>query len=521
MGVGAVLGSDRKKTMTLINLRNFGVTLGVPLVSNLNFTVGAGDRIGVVAANGRGKSTLLNCIAGRLEPTVGDITRSRGLRVGYVEQNVPADLANVSFYDAVLRAVPAEQAESEGWRVDVTLDSLDVPQAMRERVLAELSGGWQRLAMLARIWVTEPDVLLLDEPTNHLDLAKIALLEDWLNALPRDVPIVICSHDRAFLDAVTNRTLFLRQEQSQAYSLPYSRARAALDEADASDERRYQKDMKVAQQLRKQAAKLNNLGINSGSDLLTVKTKQLKARAERLEDTARPGYQERSSGAIKLANRGIQAKILVTLDDASVETPDGTLLFKTGKRWICQGDRIVLLGHNGAGKTRLVEMIRKAIFDQASMGAIKATPSLALGYSDQALSNLGHNDTPLGVITRLFELGEPRARTLLAGAGMGVDMQGRAIGRLSGGQRARLSMLVLRLTDPNFYLLDEPTNHLDIDGQEALEGELMAQEASCLLVSHDRSFVRAIGNRFWLIEKKRLVEVDGPEEFFAAAGRQT
>ena len=506
--------------MTLINLRNFGLTLGAPLFSNLNLTVDAGDRFGIVAANGRGKTTLLNCIAGRLEPTTGDITRARGLRVGYVEQNVPAELVDVPFYDAVLRALPAEQAASESWRVDVTLDSFDVPAAMRERALSQLSGGWQRLAMLARVWVTEPDVLLLDEPTNHLDLAKIALLEDWLNALPRDVPVLIASHDRAFLDVVTNRTLFLRQEQSPSYQLPYSRARAALDEADASEERRFQKDMKTAQQLRKQAAKLYNLGVNSGSDLLTVKTKQLKARAERLEEVARPGYQERSAGAIKLANRGTQAKILVTLDDASVETPDGTLLFKTGKRWICQGDRIVLLGANGAGKTRLVEMIRKAIGDPANAGAVKPTPSLVLGYSDQALSNLGQDDTPLGVITRLFELGEQRARTLLAGAGMGIDMQGRAIGRLSGGQKARLAMLVLRLTNPNFYLLDEPTNHLDIDGQEALEGELTANEASCLLVSHDRSFVRNIGNRFWLIDRKRLIEVEDPEAFFEAARRQ-
>ena len=506
--------------MTLINLRNFGVTLGAPLFSNLNLTVDAGDRIGIVAANGRGKTTLLNSLAGRLEPTTGDITRSRGLRIGYVEQNVPADLAEVSFYDAILQALPTEQAASESWRVDVTLDSLDVPVVMRERTLSQLSGGWQRLAMLARVWVTEPDVLLLDEPTNHLDLAKIALLEDWLNALPRDVAVLIASHDRAFLDAVGNRTLFLRQEQSQIYALPYSRARAALEEADASEERRYQKDMKAAQQLRKQAAKLYNIGVNSGSDLLTAKTKQLKARAERLEDAARPGYQERSAGAIKLANRGTQAKILVTLDDASVETPDGTLLFKTGKRWICQGDRIVLLGPNGAGKTRLVEMIRKAIADQITLGAVKVTPSLVLGYTDQALSDLSKDDTPLGVITRLFELGEQRARTLLAGAGMGIDMQGRAIGRLSGGQKARLAMLVLRLTNPNFYLLDEPTNHLDIDGQEALEDELRANEASCLLVSHDRSFVRNIGNRFWLIERKQLIEVEGPEEFFEAAQAQ-
>lgn len=320
-----------------------------------------------------------------------------------------------------------------------------------------------------------------------------------------------------FLDAVCNRTLFLRQDQSQTYALPYSKARAALNEVDASDERRYQKEMKTAQQLRKQAAKLYNLGVNSGSDLLTVKTKQLKARAEKLEDGARPGYRERSSGSIKLANRGIHAKVLLTLEDAMVTTPDGTLLFKTGQQWICQGDRIVLLGQNGAGKTRLVEMIRRAIADQAAGGSIKPTPSLVLGYSDQALSNLSQKDTPLGMITRLFELGEQRARTLLAGVGIGIDMQGKEIGRLSGGQKARLAMLALRLTNPNFYLLDEPTNHLDIDGQEALEGELTANEASCLLVSHDRSFVRSVGNRFWLIDRKRLIEVDGPEEFFEAA----
>ena len=107
---------------------------------------------------------------------------------------------------------------------------------------------------------------------------------------------------------------------------------------------------------------------------------------------------------------------------------------------------------------------------------------------------------------------------MLAGAGLAVEKQASAIGRLSGGQKARLAMLVLRLTNPNFYLLDEPTNHLDIDGQEALESELMAHEASCLLVSHDRSFVRAVGNRFWLIENRKLIEVDSPEGFFAAAG---
>ena len=115
--------------------------------------------------------------------------------------------------------------------------------------------------------------------------------------------------------------------------------------------------------MRRQAAKLNNIGINSGSDLLTVKTKQLKQRAERLEDAAKPAHLERSAGAIRLANRGTHAKVLITLDDAAVKTPDGTLLFRTGKQFICQGDRIVLLGRNGVGKSRFVILIRNAIVD--------------------------------------------------------------------------------------------------------------------------------------------------------------
>jgi ATPase subunit of ABC transporter with duplicated ATPase domains len=505
--------------MTLINIRNLGIVLSAPLFSRLNLVVNAGDRIGLVAANGRGKSTLLNLMTGRLEPTEGEITRARGLTLGHVEQNVPADLLDATFREAVLRALPAEQAESESWRADVVLESLDVPEELRERALRQLSGGWQRLALIARTWVNEPDVLLLDEPTNHLDLEKIARLESWLNALPRDTPVIISSHDRAFLDATTNRTLFLRPEQSPVFSLPYSRARAALDEADASDARRYEKDMKTVEQLRKQAAKLNNIGINSGSDLLVVKTKQLKQRAEKLEEAARPAHLERSAGAIRLANRGTHAKVLVTLEDAEVKTPDGSLLLRTGRQFICQGDRIVLLGLNGAGKSRLVAMLKAAIAEpETARAGIKATPSLVLGYGDQLLADLSDADTPLQTIIRRFDVGDQRARALLAGAGMTIEMQGKPVKLLSGGQKARLGMLVLRLTQPNFYLLDEPTNHLDIEGQEALESELMAHEASCLLVSHDRSFVRAVGNRFWLIERKKLIEVESPEGFFASMG---
>jgi ATPase subunit of ABC transporter with duplicated ATPase domains len=504
--------------MTFINLRNLGVTLSAPLFSRLNLAVNAGDRIGLVAANGRGKSTLLRCIGGTMEASEGEITRSRGLTVGHVEQDVPQALLDRPFHAAVLEMLSADQRLSESWRVDVALESLEVPEALRQRPLQQLSGGWQRLAMLARVLVTEPDVLLLDEPTNHLDLAGIGRLEHWLNALPREAPVVIASHDRAFLDAVTNRTLFLRPEQSQVFALPYTPARAALREADAAEERRYQRDLKTAQQLRQQAAKLNNIGINSGSDLLLSKTRHLKQRAEKLEGAAKPIHLERSAGQIRLANRDTHAKVLVTLDDATVETPDGRLLFRTGQRFIRKGDRIVLLGPNGAGKTCLVAMLRAAIENpDAAPGGIKATQSLVLGYCDQALAGLADADTPMRALAR-FNVGDQRTRSLLAGAGLPIEKQGRPIGQLSGGQKARLGMLVLRLTEPNFHLLDEPTNHLDIEGQQTLEEELMDDRASCLLVSHDRNFVRTVGNRFWLIAGRKLVEPDGPEEFFASVG---
>lgn len=503
--------------MTLINLRNLGVTLGAPLFANLNMTLNAGDRLGLVAANGRGKSTLLRAMAGRIETTKGDITRARGLTLGFVEQNMPEHLLAEPFHRAVLAALSEDQAENESWRVDIVLDALHVGEALRARPLRELSGGWQRIALIARVAVTEPDVLLLDEPTNHLDLAKIAQVEDWLSTLARDTSVVIASHDRAFLDAVTNRTLFLRAEKSPVFALPYSRARQALDEADAAEGRQFDRDMKTADQLRRQAAKLNNIGINSGSDLLVVKTRQLRERAAKIEAQARPAHRERSAGAIRLANRGTHAKVLLAIDDAAVSTPDGTLLFRSGKQAICQGDRIVLLGPNGAGKTRLVALLKAAIetVRDGQLG-IRVTPSVVLGYGDQALADLARQDTPFGVLNARFELGDPRIRSLLAGAGIGPDLQGKAIANLSGGQKARLGMLVLRLTDPNFYLLDEPTNHLDIEGQEALEDELLKTEASCLLVSHDRSFIRTVGNRFWQVVGKRLVEVDDPEAFFAA-----
>ena len=498
--------------MSILAVKSLSLTLGISLFRELSFTVNAGDRIGLIAANGRGKSSLLRCLAGLSDPTHGDITRARGLTIGLVEQDVPPVLLARSFRAAVLSALSADAASDESWRADIVLDDLSVPEGFRDMPLGDLSGGWQRTALLARVAITAPDIYLLDEPTNHLDLARIGQLQGWLNGLPRDTAVMITSHDRAFLDQATTRSLFLRETNSRLYALPYTRARTALTEADSADERRFENDQTKADQLRRQAAKLKNIGINSGSDLLITKTKQLKDRADKIEAAARPAHREGSAGAIKLANSGTHARALITLNDAAITTPDGRALFSTGQKWIERGDRVVILGRNGAGKSQMIGAILRAI--AVPQAAIKSAATLVLGHSDQMLAQLPDAVTPFALITR--HTVDQTARGLLSGVGIKPDWQEKPIAKLSGGQKARLAMLVLRLAGPNFYLLDEPTNHLDIEGQEALETELLTQGATCLLVSHDRSFVRAVGNRFWQIVGKKLIEVNDPEAFFAA-----
>ncbi len=502
--------------MGSISLSSAGVTASAPLFSDLNLVIADGDRVGLVAGNGGGKTTLLRCIAGLQSLTTGDIVRSRGLRIGFVEQDVPDRLAPLTLREAVLDALSSDARQSEGWRAEVVLDEFGAPESLRNQAVSTLSGGWQRLMLLARIWVNEPDALLLDEPTNHLDLGKIIMLERWLASVAARIPVIIASHDRGFLDTVTNRTLFLRPGVSRYFPLSFTRARAALAEADEAAARQQEKELKEASQLRRQAAKLTNLGINSGSDLLTLKARYLKERAARIEAGAAELHKERS-GEIRLANAGTHATVLVAIEGLTVRTPDGRALFSIPKLHLLQGDRLVLLGANGAGKSQFMKLMIRAMMGEV-VPAIRVTASLRMGATDQEMSQLDGYGTPFEFVTRLGA-GDQRTIALLAGAGFPIEKQRKPIATLSFGQRSRLALLGLRLTAPNFYLMDEPTNHVDIAGQEQLEAEILEHGASCILVSHDRSFVRNMGTRFLEIRGTRINEVDSPEQFFKTIGR--
>jgi ATPase subunit of ABC transporter with duplicated ATPase domains len=320
--------------MSLLAIKDLSLTRSEFLFTGLDLAIAKGDRIGLVAANGRGKSLLLRIMAGEEEPTTGTVTRARGVVVALAPQDPPERLLSLSLHDAVRDASDAETAESDSWKIDILLDDLAVDEALHGRAVHSLSGGWQRVMLLARAAVVEPDLLLLDEPTNHLDIGRIGVLERFFAALPRDCAVVAASHDRAFLDDITTRTVFLRPEESADFSLPYSRALHALDERDGARGRQFQNDMRKARALRQQAAKLKNIGINSGSDLLVVKTRQLSERADKLEAKARPAHMERSAGTIRLTNSGTHAKALVAMKDTAITAPDGRLLFRTGRLWI-------------------------------------------------------------------------------------------------------------------------------------------------------------------------------------------
>ncbi len=386
-----VAGARPGMDMALISLRDVGGVTLRPLFQNITFNFGPGDRIGLIAGNGGGKTTLLRCIAGLADPDAGSVTLSRGLRVGYVEQDVPDALLGLTLHEAVRRALPPGTREHEAWRVGAVLDEFDTPDDLRDRSVAALSGGWQRLALLARIWVTQPDALLLDEPTNHLDGEKIELLEAWINGPASRTPMLLASHDRSFLDSCTTRTLFLRPGVSRHYAHPYSRARTLLAEDDAAQDRKHAKDSKGVDRLRRNAGELRNIGVNSGSDLLQKKSMQLRDRAERLEQTLRPAHAERS-GEIRLANRGTHAKVLAAVRDVAVCAPDGRLLFRIAKLEVRQGDRLVLLGRIGVGKSQLVALLRRAATEEVP--GVQVSPSAVLGHADQGMAHLPDGQTP-------------------------------------------------------------------------------------------------------------------------------
>ncbi|MBX9944011.1 MAG: ATP-binding cassette domain-containing protein [Reyranella sp.] len=477
-------------------------------------------RTALVGDNGAGKSTLLKCLTGELELNAGQVIRSRGLRVGSLPQDVPEGLAGRAVREVLAASLDRAGLGGEDWRIDVLLDEIGVAPEIADQTFGTLSGGWQRLLLIAAAArLEEPDLLILDEPTNHLDLANIATLERWLT-VDFKVPMLIVSHDRECLDRVTERTLFLRSDGVHAFKTRFSLAREELLRRDAAAAARSRLEAKEIERLERAAARykvwaVKNPDLNKRKN--AVESRIAKIEAERTQTfTARERRLELSEGEI-------DAKVALRLSNLDVTVPGGgRRLLAIDRLTVAAGDRVAVLGANGAGKSTLLSALAAA-YDPAlqhydGRAAIRFNPSCRLVYFDQTMRDLPLETTILDYVVGAEGATEKEAVRLLAQAGFAFARVRQPIGLLSHGERARLVFLRLKLLRPNFYLLDEPTNHLDIEGQEALEAELEESDVSCLFVSHDRYFARTAATRFLEIRKGKLVEVEGPDAFFAGQG---
>jgi ATPase subunit of ABC transporter with duplicated ATPase domains len=475
-------------------------------------------RTALVGDNGAGKSTLLKCMAGELELDEGHLVRSRSTKVGYVPQEVPPAFERLTVRQVMERALARGGAEGEDWRIDVMVDEIGMDPAAVEGLYGALSGGWQRLVLVASAAILEdPDILVLDEPTNHLDLGNIATLERWLTEVIK-LPMLIVSHDREFLNRVTSRTIFLRADGAHAFKVPFSQARQTLLERDTADARRRSLEEKEIRRLEEACARYKVWA--QKNDEFDKKRKIMERRIERLETVKTKVYVARER-RLELSDAEMEAKVALRVEDLTVETPDGRRLLGIERLAIRAGDRVALLGINGAGKSTLLAVLASAFAAQAGAhydgkAKVRFNPGARLAVFDQAMSGLPLESGLTGYLAEVDGVTERDAIQSLIKAGFPFRRLEQPISLLSFGERARLQFLRLKAERPNFYLLDEPTNHLDIDGQEDLESQLAEADVSCLFVSHDRYFTRTAATRFLEIRRGKLVEVEDPDEFFEA-----
>jgi ATPase subunit of ABC transporter with duplicated ATPase domains len=482
-----------------------------PLFTNIDLTINNGDRIGLVGHNGCGKSTLLSILSGARDPEEGDISRHGDLSLEVVEQFIDPALGTRGLLEALTCKLPEEELVTRQYQAERLLERLGFAAGEFEYRVDDLSGGQQNRLMFARAMINEPNLILFDEPTNHLDLNTLLLFETCLKEM--QAAFLIISHDREFLDSVTNRTAFLRDERLYFFDLPYSAAREALADQDAAAVAAREQEEKTIKRLEASASRLATWGRVYDNEKLARKAKSMEKRIEKLKDDKT--FVTRGSGLnLSLDVDSTQADRMLALEQCIIRAPDATPLFQIDNLIIRPGERVALLGPNGAGKTTLIDTIMTAFRRGSISDEIRFNPRCQIGFYDQELQQL---DPALSLAESLREFcdgSESHFKTQLIRAGFPYLDLDKPVSVLSGGEKARLMFLIIKLNQPNFLILDEPTNHIDIQGKEELEDQILETNATVLITSHDRRFVDNIADRYLLIDNGVLREINAPGEFY-------
>ena len=477
------------------------------LFNELAFTLRQGDRIGLIGHNGCGKSTLLGLLSGTREATAGTIHYARACRLQHVEQHLPAELASLSLYDALLAPV-LEQPELH-WRVDSLLAELGFDPETAHVPVHSLSGGQHTRLLLGRALLQEPNVLLLDEPSNHLDLPSLLWLEQFLLAWRG--AFILVSHDQRLLDNVATRSWILRDSRLYDFDLPCGPALAALAEMDVAAAARHAAEQKEIDRLSASSARLALWGRTYDNEDLARKAKTMQRRIDKLKEE-QSFVSDGAPWRLSLRGKALAADQLLALDGLDVRAvPASPVLFHVGQLWLKPGDRIALLGANGSGKSSLLRLCWQAIQAQEERADLRYHKAAHIGYYDQSLRQLA-DTADLSDALYPFAVQNEAARSQVArkqaliSAGFPYARHGQTVATLSGGERARLLFLGLSLASYHLLLLDEPSNHLDMQGKAELGQALQGFAGGCLLVSHDRDLIETACNRYWVVADGQLEE---------------
>ena len=512
------------------------------LFSQVSFDIEASDKVGFIGVNGVGKTTLFKILCGKMEQTGGDFFTSKNLKIGYMEQHACSNSEN-TVYNELLSVFPhliKMEEEIDRLNLDLEMGRSDEKTIMRHTELSEqfaamdglvyksrtasaltglgfkqedfnmpvkkLSGGQRSKLSLAKLLLSGSDIILLDEPTNHLDINSVG----WLESFIRDFKgaAIIISHDRYFLDTVTNKTMELEHEKLQMYKGNYTEFIRKKEEAKKAAENKYKKDM--AEIKRIEGIIEQQKRWNREKNIKTAESKQKEI--DRIKENLVVPESELENIKFKFQPNTESGNDVLMCEGVS-KTFGEKKIFENVNMHIRKGEKVFIVGSNGCGKTTLFRIIMGTV--PADRGEIDFGAKVETEYFDQMQENLNMEKTAMDEIWDEYpKMTQTQVRTSLGAFLFKGDEVFKPINQMSGGERARVSLLKLMLGGGNFLLLDEPTNHLDTTSREALEESLKSYEGTMLIISHDRYFINKLADRILELKPEGMTEYLGNYDYY-------
>lgn len=492
---------------------------GNTIFSNISFSVPDNARIGLVGPNGAGKTTLLKIMTGQQEPTSGQFTINKGLKVGYIAQengldedktiwdemltvfndlieknkkitkmqeqiaDHPEDEDLLKLYDQLAYDFEQEGGFTYQAEIKSILNGFNFKENTWNKVIGTLSGGEKTRLAFVKLLLQKPPVLLLDEPTNYLDLDTL----DWLEAFLKNYQgaIITVSHDQYFLDHLANQIFELNFGKLTTFKGNYSQYVKERELMDSQQEAAYEKQQ---EKIKKEEEFIQKNLVRASTTKRAQSRRKVLDKMERIKP---PKHKQKVR--INFTSERPSGKEVLIAKDLTIGYPDKVMVSDIDFQ-VNKNDRVAIIGPNGIGKSTLLKTIMKKL--EPKDGSIKYGASLDIGYYDQELQSLDPSKTVLDTIwDRHKTMPEKDVRSILASFLFTAEDIDKTVGQLSGGQKARLTLTVLSLEKDNFLLMDEPTNHLDIEAKEVLEEALDNYDGTLLFVSHDRYFINELANK--------------------------